>query len=529
MHNRSIFKAVTLALGLTVVLPQLASAAGISIVRELDSNNYDPQKTTALAAAEVLFMLGDTLVAMDKDMKTLVPSLAKSWDMSADGKTYVFQLRDDVTFCNGKKFTAADAAFSLNRLADPATASPAGWRAGSVESIKATGDYTLEYKLKQPFSELLYQLTQSFATIIDEDNVKELGANFGVAGLNTTGPFCWGEWRPRDKMVLNKHDNYKWGPAIYQNTGPAQVDSVTWTIVPEANTRTTALLTGQADISRAIPYLAYSQFRSMPGFEIHKSDVAAWTEFFGFKMDKPTVKDLAVRKAMNLAFNQAAMVSDLYFDEVIPATTYMSPTTRDWPEAANAILAEKNVEAAKKMMEEAGWVEGSDGIRVKDGVRLAPVFYSFAGSAPQARAEYLQAEMRKIGIDIQIQAFDPTIVWSKLSTQEFDMYNVGYHYMSATDGLNLYFPSKNVPAPNRMNWKDAETDALLEEAKSAVDPAKRAEAAGKVVVKVEDAATWIPIYHEPISLVQSTRLKPITPNSIQGTGFYKGLDFAINE
>lgn len=526
-QQKNWLSALALALAATVPLPGLAQ--NVTIVREVDSNNYDPQKTTALAAAEVLFMLGDTLVAMKPDLTTVVPSLATSWDISEDGLTYTFHLRDDVTFCDGKKFTAGDAAFSLSRLADPATASPAGWRAGKVDSIRAVDDTTLEYKLKEPFSELLYQLTQSFATIVDSADVEARGADFGVSGLNATGPFCWGEWRPRDKIVMTRHEGYAWGPTAHENTGPAQVESITFAVVPEANTRISALLTGQADMSREIPYMAYEQLRSTPGFSIQVSDRAAWTEYFGFKTDKPMVKDLAVRKAMNLALNQQAMVTDLYFDEVIPAKTFMSPDTRDWPQEANEILAGYDVEAAKAMLDEAGWTVGADGIRAKDGLRLAPVYYSFAGSTYQARVEYLQAEMRKIGVDLQIQTFDPTIVWSKLATQEFDMFNIGFAYNSAGDGLNLYFPSANIPAPNRMNWNDPETDALLAEAKSAVDPAVRAAAYGKVAMKVTEAATWIPIYHQPLSIVQSARFKPVVPNPNQGTGYYKGLDIALAE
>jgi len=520
---------LALATGALLCGATFAAAQNVTIVRELESNNYDPQKTSALAAAEVLYMLGDTLVAMEPDLKTLVPGLAESWDISQDGLTYTFTLRDDVSFCDGKPFTAADAAYSLNRLADPETQSPAGWRAGKVESITATDDTTLVYQLQEPYSELLFQLTQSFATIIDRDNVAALGDNFGVTGLNTTGPFCWGEWKPRDEMVLTRHEGYTWGPSVYENTGPAQVETITWEIVPEANTRVTALLTGQADLSRSIPYIAFERFRSIPEFQINKSDIAAWTEYFGMKMDRPLMQDIAVRKAMNLAFNQAAMVEDIYYDEVIPATTYMSTTTRDWNPDADPLVADYDVEAAKTMLDEAGWIAGDDGIREKDGMRLAPLFYAFTGSAPQARVEYLQAEMRKIGIDIQIDSFDPTIVWSKLATQEYDMYQMGFAYMSAGDGLNLYCRSENMPPPNRMNWDDAETDASLDAAMRATDDEMRALETGEVIMKVSEAAVWIPIYHEPISIVQSSRLKPVMPHSIQGTGFYKGLDIAVAE
>ena len=148
-----------------------ASAQSLTIVREVDSDRYDPHRTTARAASEILFMLGDTLVALDEDMQTIHPSLASSWTVSDDGTLYTFNLRDDVTFCDGKPMTASDVAYSLKRWVDPDTNSPVAWRAGDVVDVRAVDDYTVEYELSAPFSELLYQLTQSFAVIIDEANV----------------------------------------------------------------------------------------------------------------------------------------------------------------------------------------------------------------------------------------------------------------------------------------------------------------------------------------------------------------------
>lgn len=192
-HRRLMTAALTAAVTLT--FGTLAMAQDVKISRRIDSNNYDPHKTTATAAAEVLFMLADTLVTIDYDMQTLHPGLAKSWDVSADGLTYTFHLRDDVKFCGGKPMTAEDVAYSFNRWIDPATKSPVAWRAGEVESITATDATTLQYKLKKPYSELLYQLTQSFAVVIDKESVDKLGPDFGVKGMNATGPFCWGNGR----------------------------------------------------------------------------------------------------------------------------------------------------------------------------------------------------------------------------------------------------------------------------------------------------------------------------------------------
>ena len=508
-----------------VALPATrATAQEVKISRLIDSNNYDPHKTTATAAAEVLFMLSDTLVSIDYDMLTLHPGLAKSWDVSADGLTYTFHLRDDVSFCGGRKMTAEDVAYSFNRWISPDTKSPVAWRAGQVDSIKALDAVTLEYKLKQPYSELLYQLTQSFGVVIDKEAVEKLGPDFGVAGFGGVGPFCWDEWLPREKLTMTRHDAYTWGPEIYANKGPAKVEKVTWSIIGESNTLTSALLTGQTDVSNYVPYIALSQFGAMPGFAISKSESARYTYFLGFKLDKPTVSDLAVRQAVNYAFDRVAFVEDQFFGEVLPAYSYVAEDTLDFdPAVQEVLIKEYNPDKARQLLEDAGWKVGADGIREKNGVRLAPVLYALSGIWPNI-VQAVQAEVRKVGIDLQIQVFDPTVGWGKLATQEFDMFTMGYPYFSSGDGMNLYFRSSNTPAPNRTNWKDPETDAWLAAGSAATTDADRAANFGKVLKKVHEAVNWLPLYHAPIIIVQSEKLKPMKAHPIYGAAYYKGLD-----
>ena len=321
----------------------MAQAAEITIVREVDSNNYDPHKSVARAAAEILFMMGDTLVSLAPDMQTVEPGLAESWSVSEDGTTYTFNLRDDVSFCDGKPLTATDVAYSINRWVDPETRSPVAWRVGEVESVTAIDDYTVEYKLKAPFSELLYQLTQSFGTIVDQDNVEALGTDFGINGFNGTGPFCWVDWTPRDKMIIEKHEAYNWGAPFHANTGPASIDQITWQVIPEENTRTVGVITGQSQITQYVPYIALEQLAASPGVEVVRSDLAFWTYFMGFKIDKETVSDPAVRKAINLAVDQAAMSEDLFFGVVQPAYSYVSQEALDW----NTDLDDKLLGASK--------------------------------------------------------------------------------------------------------------------------------------------------------------------------------------
>jgi peptide/nickel transport system substrate-binding protein len=115
---RSILTGVAALLG-AAGIASAAEAQTLRVMKSLDAPHYDGQRTTWSPTSDIVNMFQDTLVALDWDGKTAIPYLAKSWEISEDGRTYTFKLRDDVTFCSGKKFTAADVVYSFKRLKDP--------------------------------------------------------------------------------------------------------------------------------------------------------------------------------------------------------------------------------------------------------------------------------------------------------------------------------------------------------------------------------------------------------------------------
>ncbi|MGE0222842.1 MAG: ABC transporter substrate-binding protein, partial [Acetobacteraceae bacterium] len=125
----------TVAAGLLAALP--AGAQTLNVMRANDAPHYDGQRTTWSPSSDIVNMIQDTLVALDWDGKTPIPYLAKSWEISPDGRTYTFKLRDDVTFCSGKKFTADDVVYTFQRLKAPATRAPYAWRAGNIKEVRA--------------------------------------------------------------------------------------------------------------------------------------------------------------------------------------------------------------------------------------------------------------------------------------------------------------------------------------------------------------------------------------------------------
>jgi peptide/nickel transport system substrate-binding protein len=498
-----------------------AQQRAVTVVREIDTDRYDPHKSTARSNAEVMYMVGDTLVNLDFDMKTLTPGLATSWTVSEDGTVYTFKLRDDVSFCSGRKMTAKDVVATYERWLDPETKGLVKWRMGEVDKITAIDDTTVEYKLKKPFSELLYQMTQYFHTIINIEQAKQLGADYGIKGFDGTGPFCMESWTPRDQTVLVRHAAYKWGPSFYPNAS-AKVDRVIWKVVPEENTRVTALQAGQADVSQYVPYWALQDLMNNKQLSVSRAENYFWTYFIGFKVDKEMVNDVRVRRAINLAVDQKAITDAVTFGFGEPAVTMLRPGILDFNDKVDRAVYGENLAEANKLLDDAGWKMGPDKFRYKDGKKLAPVVYGIAGAFKEV-AEAVQGEMRKIGIELQIQLFDATIAWGKLATQEFDAFGMSFPYVSAGDALNLYFRSANRPAPNRMNWNDKETDELLDKGSQATDEKVRSEAYAQVQAKVHDAAVWIPLYHEPLHVVAGTRLKPVRAHGNYGCGLYKGL------
>src|SRR5436309_667692 len=155
---RGKFATIAALLGMAAASPA-AEAQTLRMMKSLDAPHYDAQRTTWSPTSDIVNMMQDTLVALDWDGKTAIPYLAKSWEISPDGRTYTFKLRDDVTFCSGKKLTAEDVVYSFKRLKDPEIRAPYAWRAGDIKEVRAIDPYTVHYQLAEPYSELLLQLT----------------------------------------------------------------------------------------------------------------------------------------------------------------------------------------------------------------------------------------------------------------------------------------------------------------------------------------------------------------------------------
>ena len=267
---RSIFAGVAALLG-AAGMSSTAEAQTLKMMKSLDAPHYDGQRTTWSPTSDIVNMFQDTLVAMDWDGKTPIPYLAKSWTISPDGKLYTFKLRDDVQFCSGKKFTAADVIYSFKRLTSPELKAPLAWRAGNIKELRAPDPYTVEYELNEPFADLLLQLTMFTTAIHNKESVEALGKDYGIKAIDGTGPWCFESWQPRTEIVLKRHDAYKWGPSMYQNKGPVKFEKLVIKIVPEDSSRVAAMMGGQFDVTHQIPLQFIQQVKAAPNLNVQEA------------------------------------------------------------------------------------------------------------------------------------------------------------------------------------------------------------------------------------------------------------------
>ena len=193
------------------------------MMKGIDAPHYDAQRTTWGPTSDIVNMFQDTLVALDWDGRTPIPYLAKSWTISEDGRTYTFKLRDDVSFCSGKKFTADDVVYSFKRLKDPAIKGPFAWRAGNIKELRAPDPYTVEYELEEPFSELLLQLTMFTNVIHNKESVEALGKDYGIKGADGTGPWCFDQLAAAHRDRAEAPRRLQMGPLDVQEQGAGEV------------------------------------------------------------------------------------------------------------------------------------------------------------------------------------------------------------------------------------------------------------------------------------------------------------------
>jgi peptide/nickel transport system substrate-binding protein len=272
--------------------------------------------------------------------KQFAPGLATSWQVSPDGTSYTFKLRQDVDFHDGTHFTAAAVKATLDHIADPATKSRSAKGAlGPYAETRVIDDYTAEVRFSQPNAAFLHEMTTILFGMSSPAALKQYGpTGFGNHPVGT-GPFKFVEYVTQDHVSLVRNDNYKWGPSAFGPPGPAKLKNLTFKILLDATARYNALRTGQLQLAWNLNPSDIQTVRGTQGLTHYNIPSTGQPYGFPINVKKGPTDDIRVRQAINLAVDQDTLNKTVLLGAYEAAHNVLTPSTPGYNKADDAMYA----------------------------------------------------------------------------------------------------------------------------------------------------------------------------------------------
>ena len=438
-------------------------------------------------ATEGRSLVFETLVDVDR-YGNPVPLLAESWDVSDDGLTYTFHLRKGVKFHDGTPFDAKAAKFALEWCMNQGAA-----YAKYVDDVEIVDDHTIKVHLKEYYYPFLLDLASEFRSKIVSPTAVEPAWNTSgkLVKYIGTGQFRLVEYVKDQYAVLERNDEY-WG------TKP-KLEKIVWKVIPDPHALVMALKTGDVDIIGAPEHHSAIPYEEVPKLQAEK-DIEVSCQSYGryqvirFNCYVEPLNDVRVRKAINYAVDKETMVKELFAGIAEPASLPMCPWFKYGPSGLEGYSY--NPEKAKALLEEAGWVDSDgDGIREKDGKKLELELLVPQGEAnADVVAVYLQSELKKVGIKLNIVSMEPSAAWEKRKKGEFMMF---LHHSGcipwAPQGI-LWQNHYTKAGGYYKHYHSEELDELIEKVYTTRDDTKRNEYYQQIWKILNDEAAQLPLY-----------------------------------
>jgi peptide/nickel transport system substrate-binding protein len=482
-----------MAVALTAAAAGEAAADNVlRIAREQDSTTFDPIFTILAPDVWVLNQFYSTLVRANEDATDIVPDLAESWEISPDGLTYTFHLRD-AKFSDGTPVKASDVAFSLSRVRDE-EASPMRSLYQVISDIQAPDDKTAVLTLSNPYTPLMSSLAMFAASIVPEHAVKEKGETFGESPVGS-GAFVLKEWRRGESVVLERNP-------LYWEEGLPKLDGVEWIYVPNDNTRMLKLTAGEVEAATFVPW---NQIKDLQG----DANIAV-------QLDKSTRMDhilvnhahapldnKAVRQALNMAIDQQAIVDVVTFGYGTAANSffpldgmYYNPENPKYP---------YDPEKAKAMLDEAG---------VSD---LSLDFVLVTGDSSHDQIGVLvKDQLAKVGVTVNLVKMEGGQQWDALVAGEYDIGVMWWVNDIFDPDQKAQFCVSGDPE-NRSyytNYRNPAVTELVNAAAVELDAEKRKAMYYDIQRMAKDDVHWIDLYYSPFRNASRSSVKGFVQNPL---------------
>jgi peptide/nickel transport system substrate-binding protein len=364
---------------------------------QADPTALDPHKSSLTALFHVTEQIYSALLRLKPDL-TPEGDLAEKWEITPDGKTYTFTLRPGLKFHNGRPLVAADIKYSLERLADPATASPLASRLASMDKVETANENVLVVTLKKPDASFLTNLAHPSAVAVPNEEVARHGDLTKVAV--GTGPFKLKEYVPNTRIVLERNPDYWDSPKPY-------VDGMELTLVPDDTARSAALRTGTVDL------IEYAPLKDIPILKADSSLALAGDQntnirFIALNTTRKPFDNLKVRQAIAAAVDRTATTGPTVFGQGMPTVGLFPPGY--WA-ALEMKVPPPDVTRAKQLLAEAGYPSGFTAT-IQSWSQ-----YSFLSNA----ALVVQEQLRQVGITTDVDLQESAAYLQNYLDNNFDL------------------------------------------------------------------------------------------------------------
>ena len=428
-------------------------------------SSLDPAFSSTLRNIWPVNQIFNGLVQLDKNLE-IKGDIASSWTISEDKRTYTFKIRQDVYFHNselfGKNLTrkvkAKDFEYSFNRLIDNKIASPGYWVFNNVKDFKAINDSIFQIELKKEFDPFLGILSMKYCSVVPHEIVTVLGDKFSKKPIGT-GPFKFKKWDENVKLVLSKNKNYFEHDSLGQKL--PYLDGIAISFIPDKKSEFMELLSGRLDmvsspensiIDQIFDYKGDLNPRFSSNFNLLKSPYLN-TEYIGFNIQNNIKKDTLLRYAINSGIDRKKMMQYLRKNIGYPAESGIVPNGLN-----NSFYLPRynyDPDLSKKLI---SIYKSNNDI---DEINITIV----SDSQYLDILEFIQSELEKIGVQVQIEITPPSILRQGKATGKFDAFRASWiaDYPHVENYFSLFYSKNHTPkGPNYTFFSDRNFDELYE-------------------------------------------------------------------
>ncbi|WP_447946110.1 TIGR04028 family ABC transporter substrate-binding protein [Microbacterium lacticum] len=470
----------------------------------------------------------DRLLYQNPETLELEPWIATDYAVNDDATQYSFDLRTDVTYSDGTKLTAANVVKNIDLYGkgDKDRALPVSEAINNYDHGEVTGDDTVVFHFTAPSPGFAQAVSTINSGLLSDATLDRASEGFGPGNAKDiigSGPFVVSAEEIGTKTSVTARKDYDWAPPSLAHQGAAYLDGIDYVVAAEDSVRVGTVVAGQADIARGIEAPDEAQF-SASGLSLHAAATNGVNNGLSFRFREPRLEDVRVRQALIAGIDRQQIVDTLFTKNYPLATGALATTALGYVDTSEYYAYDPD--KAEKLLDEAGWKRGSDGVREKDGEKLS---LTFNEALPQPRSKevvtLIQEQLGKLGVEVSLFAGDMA-AQTKASTDQSTIQV--YHSMVGRadfDVLKSQYFSKNRNTllnlnPADQSVGDPELDALLLAIASEATTPERQAASEAAQRYLADKAYILPIFEEPQVFGLTAKVHGFATESVGRPSFY---------